>query len=195
MRYVCSCIYCILHTCRHMQLQVSSAMVAPMHAKPTTAGGRGLDQLAAHRAHADRQGRGAPQAGGPAAARLVPRAQRGRSRRPRACCARRRSRSAPSSPSITCAAWSIGWSGWADAAPPVPAGRPQQRAFDHPKGRALRRSMWPVYAAAIEEHFGSRLSRAEAEQLAGLLAKLEQTLRARPAGQLDPGGRWCRMRR
>jgi len=40
------------------------------------------------------------------------------------------------------------------------------------KGRALRRSMWPVYAAAIEAHFGSRLSRAEAEQLAGLLAKL-----------------------
>jgi DNA-binding MarR family transcriptional regulator len=41
------------------------------------------------------------------------------------------------------------------------------------KGRALRRSMWPVYAAAIDDHFGSRLSRAEAEQLAGLLAKLD----------------------
>ena len=40
------------------------------------------------------------------------------------------------------------------------------------KGRALRRSMWPVYAAAVEEHFGSRLSRAEAEQLARLLGKL-----------------------
>ena len=40
------------------------------------------------------------------------------------------------------------------------------------KGRALRRSMWPVYAKAIEEHFGNRLSRAEAEQLAGLLGKL-----------------------
>ena len=39
------------------------------------------------------------------------------------------------------------------------------------KGRALRRSMWPVYAAAVEEHFGSRLSRAEAEQLARLLGK------------------------
>jgi DNA-binding MarR family transcriptional regulator len=41
-----------------------------------------------------------------------------------------------------------------------------------PKGRGLRRSMWPVYAAAVEAHFGSRLSPAEAEQLAGLLGKL-----------------------
>jgi DNA-binding MarR family transcriptional regulator len=40
------------------------------------------------------------------------------------------------------------------------------------KGRALRRSMWSVYAAAIEAHVGSRLTRAEAEQLATLLAKL-----------------------
>ncbi|HJZ31786.1 MAG TPA: MarR family transcriptional regulator [Hyphomicrobiaceae bacterium] len=40
------------------------------------------------------------------------------------------------------------------------------------KGRALRRSMWPIYAAAIEQHLGSRLTRAEAEQLAALLAKL-----------------------
>jgi DNA-binding MarR family transcriptional regulator len=43
------------------------------------------------------------------------------------------------------------------------------------KGRALRRSMWPVYAAAIQEHIGSRLSRAEAEQLAALLAKLARS--------------------
>lgn len=40
------------------------------------------------------------------------------------------------------------------------------------KGRALRRAMWPVYAAAVEEHFGARLSQAEAEQLAHLLAKV-----------------------
>jgi DNA-binding MarR family transcriptional regulator len=40
------------------------------------------------------------------------------------------------------------------------------------KGRALRRAVWPVYAAAIEEHFGAHLSQAEAEQLARLLAKL-----------------------
>jgi DNA-binding MarR family transcriptional regulator len=40
------------------------------------------------------------------------------------------------------------------------------------RGRALRRQMWPVYAAAIEEHFGAHLSQAEAEQLARLLGKL-----------------------
>jgi DNA-binding MarR family transcriptional regulator len=40
------------------------------------------------------------------------------------------------------------------------------------KGRALRRAMWPVYAAAIEENFGARLTQAEAEQLARLLAKV-----------------------
>ena len=39
------------------------------------------------------------------------------------------------------------------------------------KGRELRRAMWPVYADAIEQHFGTRLSQAEAEQLARLLAK------------------------
>jgi hypothetical protein len=32
--------------------------------------------------------------------------------------------------------------------------------------------MWPVYAAAIEEQFGARLSQAEAEQLAQLLTKV-----------------------
>ena len=40
------------------------------------------------------------------------------------------------------------------------------------KGRALRRAMWPVYAAAIEAHFGAHLSQAEAEQLVRLLGKL-----------------------
>lgn len=40
------------------------------------------------------------------------------------------------------------------------------------KGRALRRAMWPVYAAAIEENFGARLTQAEAELLARLLAKV-----------------------
>jgi DNA-binding MarR family transcriptional regulator len=42
------------------------------------------------------------------------------------------------------------------------------------RGRALRRQMWPVYAKAIDEHFGARLSQAEAEQLARLLAKVVQ---------------------
>jgi DNA-binding MarR family transcriptional regulator len=40
------------------------------------------------------------------------------------------------------------------------------------KGRALRRAMWPVYAAAIREHFSARLTEAEAEQLVRLLGKL-----------------------
>ena len=40
------------------------------------------------------------------------------------------------------------------------------------KGRALRRAMWPVYAAVVEEHFASRFSEAEAEMLTRLLAKV-----------------------
>jgi DNA-binding MarR family transcriptional regulator len=40
------------------------------------------------------------------------------------------------------------------------------------KGRALRRAMWPVYAAAIADNFGSRLTQAETEQLAQLLGKV-----------------------
>lgn len=40
------------------------------------------------------------------------------------------------------------------------------------EGRALRRAMWPVYAEAIRKRFAARLDAGEAEQLAGLLAKL-----------------------
>ena len=40
------------------------------------------------------------------------------------------------------------------------------------RGREVRRAMWPIYAGAIEQHFGARLSHAEAEQLAKLLAKV-----------------------
>jgi DNA-binding MarR family transcriptional regulator len=39
-------------------------------------------------------------------------------------------------------------------------------------GRDLRKAMWPVYAAAIEAHFGSRLTCPEASSLGDLLAKL-----------------------
>ncbi|MGE0850939.1 MAG: MarR family winged helix-turn-helix transcriptional regulator [Hyphomicrobiaceae bacterium] len=52
------------------------------------------------------------------------------------------------------------------------------------KGRALRRAMWPVYSAAIEEHVGAHLSQVEAAQLARLLAKLLQRQAAR-AGAAD----------
>ena len=40
------------------------------------------------------------------------------------------------------------------------------------KGRQLRRAMWPVYAGAIEAHFGAHLSELEARHLARLLGKL-----------------------
>lgn len=39
-------------------------------------------------------------------------------------------------------------------------------------GKGLRRRMWPVYAAAIEEVIGARLDKGEAAELARLLAKL-----------------------
>jgi DNA-binding MarR family transcriptional regulator len=39
-------------------------------------------------------------------------------------------------------------------------------------GRALRKKMWDVYAAAIERHVGAKLSDAEAQTLASLLGKL-----------------------
>ena len=40
------------------------------------------------------------------------------------------------------------------------------------KGRALRRTMWPVYAAAVGEHFGSCFTEGEAEELTRLLTKV-----------------------
>lgn len=40
------------------------------------------------------------------------------------------------------------------------------------KGRAVRRRIWPVYAAAIEAAVGARLSGSEAMALGDLLAKL-----------------------
>ena len=43
------------------------------------------------------------------------------------------------------------------------------------EGRTLRRRMWPVYAGAIQEAVGARLSEAEAGALAELLRKLYPT--------------------
>jgi DNA-binding MarR family transcriptional regulator len=40
------------------------------------------------------------------------------------------------------------------------------------KGRALRRRMWPVYEAAIDRHFASRLSHLDVNVLSRLLQKL-----------------------
>lgn len=39
-------------------------------------------------------------------------------------------------------------------------------------GRALRRRLWPAYAAAIERHLGSKLRPGEAEILGDILARL-----------------------
>ncbi len=50
-------------------------------------------------------------------------------------------------------------------------GRGQRLTITH-AGRALRHRMWPVYAAAIEDAVGARLSDAEAGTLADLLARL-----------------------
>lgn len=40
-------------------------------------------------------------------------------------------------------------------------------------GRALLKRMWPHYGAAIDRHVGTRLSKAEAAQLAALLGRLQ----------------------
>jgi DNA-binding MarR family transcriptional regulator len=47
-----------------------------------------------------------------------------------------------------------------------------QRVVITAAGRAMRRRMWPVYARAIEEAVGSRISGREAATLVGLLAML-----------------------
>ena len=41
-----------------------------------------------------------------------------------------------------------------------------------PAGKAMRRRMWPVYAAAIQEAFGRRLSEQQAKNLDALLGAL-----------------------
>jgi DNA-binding MarR family transcriptional regulator len=45
------------------------------------------------------------------------------------------------------------------------------------EGRKLRRRMWPVYAAAIEELFGAHLTKAEAEGVARALGKVLSAVR------------------
>lgn len=47
-----------------------------------------------------------------------------------------------------------------------------QRIVITPAGRDMRRRMWPVYARAIGEAVGRRISEREAANLANLLAKL-----------------------
>jgi DNA-binding MarR family transcriptional regulator len=40
------------------------------------------------------------------------------------------------------------------------------------KGKALRRRMWPVYAAAVDRHFARHFTSREIEQLGNLLSRL-----------------------
>jgi DNA-binding MarR family transcriptional regulator len=45
------------------------------------------------------------------------------------------------------------------------------------EGRKLRRKMWPVYAATIDELFGAHLTKAEAESVARALRKVLAAVR------------------
>jgi DNA-binding MarR family transcriptional regulator len=47
-----------------------------------------------------------------------------------------------------------------------------QRIVITPRGREMRKRMWPAYARAISEAVGRRISEREAASLAGLLGKL-----------------------
>jgi DNA-binding MarR family transcriptional regulator len=47
-----------------------------------------------------------------------------------------------------------------------------QRVVITPAGREMRRRMWPVYARAISDVIGQRVSEREAATVAGLLSKL-----------------------
>lgn len=55
---------------------------------------------------------------------------------------------------------------------PCPVDGRGQNLFITDAGCDLQRRMWPVYAAAIQHHVGSRLTDEEAAQLAALLGKL-----------------------
>jgi DNA-binding MarR family transcriptional regulator len=55
---------------------------------------------------------------------------------------------------------------------PYPGDKRRQWIEPTAEGRALRRRMWPVYAAAITRHVGARLGDRDAARLADLLAKL-----------------------
>ena len=50
------------------------------------------------------------------------------------------------------------------------------------EGRTLRRRIWPVYARALAEAVGSRLSEDEAARLADLLGKLDTTAKGQAGG-------------
>lgn len=55
---------------------------------------------------------------------------------------------------------------------PCPEDGRGQVAMITDEGRELRRRMWPVYAAAIDDAIGTRLDEAQAAVLAGLLGRI-----------------------
>jgi DNA-binding MarR family transcriptional regulator len=61
--------------------------------------------------------------------------------------------------------------GYVDRAPFENDGRGQVVAITE-QGRALLQGMWPVYAAAIQRHVGTRLTEAQAKELAASLSAL-----------------------
>lgn len=54
----------------------------------------------------------------------------------------------------------------------LPRGRPRPDGGADGRRHALRQRMWPVYARAVQEAVGARLSEAQAEALAELLGRL-----------------------
>lgn len=52
-----------------------------------------------------------------------------------------------------------------------------------PKGRALRKRMWPVYKGVIDACFGEHVTVEEARSLAGTLEKIQQHLRGQKLEQ------------
>jgi DNA-binding MarR family transcriptional regulator len=55
---------------------------------------------------------------------------------------------------------------------PCPDDRRRQFVEITDEGRAMQKRMWPVYAAAIEAEVGAKLTDAQAENLAAILATL-----------------------
>lgn len=66
---------------------------------------------------------------------------------------------------------------------PYPGDKRRQLVQLTEGGAALQRKMWPVYAAAIQRHVGSKLTEAEAQKLARVFAKLTSKFVVSDAGR------------
>ncbi len=63
---------------------------------------------------------------------------------------------------------------------PYPGDKRRQLIEITTEGRALQKRMWPVYAAAIQRHVGSRLTEQEGRALVDALAKLRSSSQQEP---------------